>query len=92
MSRPAPRPRANHTQTAQAARKLPGTWITVSDYRSNMTARSVAYRIRTGAPLGTPSYGTPYVPAEAFETRMELLDLDTRLQVRFIATAEGVQQ
>lgn len=92
MSRPASRPRADHAQTAQAARKQPGTWITVSNYRSTMTARSVAYRIRTGTPLGTPSNGTPYTPPEAFETRTELLDFDTRLQVRFTAPAEGVQQ
>jgi hypothetical protein len=90
MSRPAAWPRANHAKSAWAARTEPGTWVTVNEYRSSLTARDVARRIRTGYPIGAAAYGTPYQPAEGFETRMEMTDDGIRLQVRFTAPGQGV--
>lgn len=84
MSRPARRPRANHSEAAESARQQPGTWVTVNDYRSGLTARDVVRRIRTGTPIGSPANSTPYLPAGAFEARIELLDEDTRVEARFV--------
>jgi hypothetical protein len=91
MSRLARRPRANHAKSAWQARTEPGTWVTVNDYRSSITARDVARRIRTGYPIGDAAYGTPYMPAEGFETRMEMTDDAIRLQVRFTTPVQGVR-
>jgi len=90
MSRLARRPRADHAKSAWAARTEPGTWVTVNDYRSSLTARDVARRIRTGYPIGDATYGSPYQPAGAFETRLEMTDEGLRLQVRFTAPGQGV--
>ncbi|CAM5591964.1 hypothetical protein [Streptomyces purpurascens] len=83
MSRLARRPRADHKHTAEEARHRPGTWVTVGEYRNATSARDVANRIRSGCPLGTPAYGTPYEPAGAFESRTRLTEDGTLLEVRF---------
>ncbi|MDT0387874.1 hypothetical protein [Streptomyces dubilierae] len=92
MSRPARRPRADHQHTAAEARRRPGTWLTVGDYRNPATVEAMALRIRTGYPLGTAAYGTPYLPAGAFETRTSLTEEGTLLETRFVggpASSQG---
>ncbi|MBZ6250518.1 hypothetical protein KVH27_19320 [Streptomyces olivaceus] len=89
MSRPTRPPRADHQQAAAHARQQPGVWLPVTEYRSVLTARTVAYRIRTGRPLGNTRYGTPYTPADLFEARTELTDDGARLDIRYTARQES---
>ncbi|GGQ83403.1 hypothetical protein [Streptomyces flaveolus] len=84
MSRLSHRPRADHRRTVEEARRQPGVWLHVVDYRSTPVAEDVARRIRNGYPIGAHAYGTPYQPTGAFEARTELVDDGTRLQVRYI--------
>jgi hypothetical protein len=86
MSRLSRWPRADHKRAAANARREPGVWQSVNTYRSHQTARGMAYMIRTGHPISGPKYGTPYLPAEAFETRLVPVDDGTALEVRFIST------
>lgn len=87
MSRLAKRPRANHEQTAQALRQQPGVWLIVGDYRSTVSANSIAGRIRHGYPIGAREYGTPYQPTGAYESRTELVEDGTRVEARYIGGA-----
>jgi hypothetical protein len=77
------RPRADHKHAVAEARRQPGVWLPVTDYRSTHTAEDVARRIRNGYPIGDTRYGNPYQPTGAFEARTELVDDGTRLHVRF---------
>lgn len=84
MTRLARRPRADHQRTATEAKAQPGVWLPVTDYRSTHAAADVGRRIRTGYPIGLAPYGTPYLPAGAFETRTELVEDGTRLYTRYV--------
>ena len=84
MSRLAPRPRADHKRAAEEARRQPGVWLPVTDYRSTHVAQGVARRVCSGYPIGAAVYGTPYRPTGAFEARTELVDGGTRLHVRYV--------
>ncbi|NUS79123.1 MAG: hypothetical protein HOV70_23385 [Streptomyces sp.] len=89
MKNTARRQRANHPEAAAKARSQPGVWLAVAEYGSTLTARSLAYRIRVGKPLGDQRYGTPYRPASAFEARTELTQDGVRLDIRYTAPAAG---
>ncbi|MET9138850.1 hypothetical protein [Streptomyces parvulus] len=82
------RPRANHPEAIANARSQPGVWLPVAEYGSTLSARTLAYRIRTGKPLGDQRYGTPYRPASAFEARTELTENGARLDIRYTARQE----
>jgi hypothetical protein len=83
MSRPAQPPRADHQRTADEARRRPGTWVTVSEYRNPVTVRNIAQRIRTGYPIGGTADRRPYAPAGHFETRTTLTEDGTLLETRY---------
>ena len=84
MSRRSKRPRANHREAAARLQANPGEWLPVGDYRLLAHANDMAYRIRTGYPIGDAAYGTPYQPAGAYETRTELVEDGTRVHARYI--------
>lgn len=83
MSRLARRPRADHRHTAEEARRRPGTWVTVGEYRNTTSAQDLASRIRSGYPIGNPVYGTPYGPAGDFESRTRHTENGTLLEARY---------
>ncbi|MGW7495409.1 hypothetical protein ACWGKA_14055 [Streptomyces luteogriseus] len=83
MSRLARRTRADHKHTAAEARRRPGTWVTVGEYRNTTSAQDLASRIRSGYPIGNPVYGTPYQPAGHFESRTRPTDDGTLLETRY---------
>lgn len=87
MSRLAKRPRADHQHSAQALRQQPGVWQAVGEYRSRQSATDVAHKIRTGYPIGASTAGTPYQPAGAYETRLELIEDGTRVHARYTGGA-----
>ncbi|BCM70930.1 hypothetical protein EASAB2608_06264 [Streptomyces sp. EAS-AB2608] len=87
MSRPTKRPHADHTAVAHALRQQPGVWLPVGDYNSRVSADNIAYRIRTGYPLGNTDGSTPYQPAGAYETRTELTEDGTRVHARYTGGA-----
>ena len=84
MSRLSKRPRVDHQATVARLQANPGVWLPVGDYRSSGSARSLLHRIRTGWPIGTAAYGTPYLPAGAYEARTELVEDGTRVHARYI--------
>ena len=84
MSRRAKAPRVDHHATAAQLREHPHTWMTVGDYRSGITAKDVARRIRNGIAIGSAAYGSPYRPAGEFEARTEFTEDGTRIIARFI--------
>ncbi|MFD5709548.1 hypothetical protein ACFWHW_03985 [Streptomyces pharetrae] len=84
MSRLARRPRADHKTVAAEARRQPGTWIVVNDYRSSTAADGIAYDIRSGYSHGTRSGPSPYHPAGAFEARTELVEDGVRVYARYV--------
>ncbi|MFJ8049866.1 hypothetical protein [Streptomyces luteogriseus] len=88
MSRLARRPRADHRHTAEEARRRPGTWVTVGEYRNTTSAQDLASRISSGYPIGNPVYGTPYWPAGDFESRTSRTEDGTLLEARY--TGGGV--
>ncbi|MFE6408203.1 hypothetical protein ACFVOR_14855 [Streptomyces sp. NPDC057837] len=90
MSRLARRPRADHQHTADEARRRPGTWVTVGEYRNAESVRTLAHRIRSGYPIGTPSYGTPYRPAGAFASRISHTENGTLLEVCYTGGTASV--
>jgi hypothetical protein len=83
MSRLARRPRADHKHSAEEARRRPGTWVTVGEYRNAASARDLAYRIRSGCAIGRDDYGTPYQPTGAFESRTRRTEDGTLLETRY---------
>jgi hypothetical protein len=83
MSRLARRPRADHNHIAEEARRRPGTWVTVGEYRNTTSARDIARRIRAGYPIGNPVYGTPYQPVGAFQSRTRHTEDGTLLEARY---------
>ncbi|NUQ95334.1 MAG: hypothetical protein HOY79_01790 [Streptomyces sp.] len=87
MSRLPRRPRVNHTDAANRLRAQPGVWLVVGDYRSSLVADNLARRIRSGYPLGSRVYGTPYQPAGAYETWTEPVEDGTRVHARYIGGA-----
>lgn len=87
MSRRAKAPRVDHRSVVTALRHQPGVWQTVGDYRNRITADNVATVIRRGRPLGQTGHA-PYVPAGAFEARIELVEDVTRIHARYVG--EGV--
>src|SRR5690606_8313872 len=73
----------NHAETAAALRAQPGVWLPVGEYRNRMTADGIARCIRSGSPLGTRAYPTPYTPTGAFEARTRLTDDGTLVEARY---------
>jgi hypothetical protein len=84
VSRLARRPRANHKDVADQARRQPGQWVVVNDYRSNIAADGAAYVIRSGYRHSGHSYPPPYHPAGTFEARTELIEDGTRVYARYV--------
>jgi hypothetical protein len=91
VSRLSKRPRTNHAETAQALRSQPGVWLVVGDYRNSISADSLAKRIRSGYPIGSPAAGTPYQPVGAYETRTEPVDDGTRVHARYTEPRKDVR-
>lgn len=83
MSRLAKRPAANHQAAAEQLRQQPGVWQPVHEYRSAITAHTVARCIRTGNRMGGTSQN-PYTPAGAYEARTELTEDGIRVHARYI--------
>lgn len=73
----------SHTAAAAALKAQPGVWLPIGEYRNRLSADDIARRIRTGYPLGTHSYGTPYKPVGAFEARTRITDDGTLLEARY---------
>ncbi|MFI2632578.1 hypothetical protein ACH5A2_19600 [Streptomyces collinus] len=90
MSRLARRPRADHRHTAEEARRRPGAWVTVGEYRNAASASDLAYRIRSGCDIGRVAYGTPYEPAGAFESRTSRTEDGTLLEARYTGGTTAV--
>lgn len=88
MSRLTKRPRADHKQTAAAARRKPGVWVVVGDYRSSISADHMAYAIRSGYRRGSTAGPSPYHPAGAFEARTELVEDGVRVHARYVGGAQ----
>jgi hypothetical protein len=75
--------RVNHAAAVAALKAQPGVWLPVGEYRNRLSADDIARRIRLGYPFGSHSYGTPYTPTGAYETRTRLTDDGTLVEARY---------
>ncbi|MFJ2477066.1 hypothetical protein ACIOWI_29525 [Streptomyces sp. NPDC087659] len=71
--------RADHHQIAARARTAGGDWVEAGKYRSDYSAKAIAHMVRTGRRLPA------YLPAGAYEPRIEQRGADTVLWVRYVA-------
>ncbi|MFI9154551.1 hypothetical protein [Streptomyces sp. NPDC053367] len=83
MSRLARRPRADHKTVAAEARRQPGKWVVVNDYRSSLVADGTACYIRRGHEYSSRG-PSPYQPAGAFDARTELVEDGVRVYARYV--------
>ncbi|MDT0409900.1 MULTISPECIES: zinc finger domain-containing protein [Streptomyces] len=78
--------RVDHAAVAEAARRVPGEWVLVGEYRNSVTAASTASSIRTGNRRSTqPFYG----PGGSFEARVSRTEGGTRVEARYVGAAQG---
>lgn len=73
-----PRRNVRHHRIAERCRKQPGKWLTVGDYANDQSAYGIAHSIKTG--MRIPAY----MPAGAYEARIEQTDTGARVHARYV--------
>ncbi|MEW2351488.1 hypothetical protein AB0904_27945 [Streptomyces sp. NPDC006684] len=76
--------RVDHAAVAEAARRAPGEWVVVGEYRNSVTAGSTASHIRTA--VGRSSAAV-YGPSGAFEARTVATADGTLVEARYVGAA-----
>lgn len=76
--------RVDHAAVAEAARRAPGEWVVVGEYRNPVTAASTASSIRTGHRRGHRPY---YAPGGSFEARVSRAENGTLVEARYVGAA-----
>lgn len=82
MSRHPIRKRADHVAAARKLRTTPGEWQTVHVYASRYSAMSAAHLVRQPR-----CQWLAYLPAGAYEARVEMVDGGTALLARYVGGA-----
>ncbi|MFF9894917.1 hypothetical protein [Streptomyces longispororuber] len=88
MSRLPRRPYVDHAAVAARARQQAGEWQVVGEYRSRVPAEGAAHTTRTARPRrsGTTS---PYAPAGAYETKLQLTEYGCLVLVKYVGGGAG---
>ncbi|MDL5205075.1 hypothetical protein [Streptomyces sp. ALI-76-A] len=89
MSLLSKRPRVDHVATAARLRAHPHMWLIVGEYRSTVSAEGIARDIRSAFQRHVGRGRSPYRPAGAFESRMELTEYGVQVTARYVGAGGG---